>query len=58
MVLTESDSSGMEITSLHKANEVTQLTSCVIDGIGELRSSWIGQKGVCKLVSWKGEGLN
>lgn len=42
-----SDMSGVEIISPQKA---PTRVPCTIDGIGELRTSWIGQNGVCNVV--------
>ena len=41
-----SEMSGMEIISLHKSTTKGQQHHCTIEGLGEVRTSWIGQKGV------------
>ena len=41
-----SDMSGLEIVSPHKATSGVQKLPCTVEGVGEIRSSWIGQKGV------------
>lgn len=41
-----SDMSGLEIVSPHKATSGVQRLPCTIEGVGEIRSSWIGQRGV------------
>jgi len=41
-----SDLSGLEIVSPQKLASTQQQCPCVIEGIGELRTSWVGFKGV------------
>lgn len=40
------DGSGLEIVSPHKVVSTRQQFPCIIEGIGELRTAWIGHKGV------------
>lgn len=47
--VTASDGSGLEIQSPHKLVSTQQQFPCTIEGIGELRTAWIGHKGVCIL---------
>ncbi len=44
-----SDMSGVEMVSPHKLMAAAQEFPCIIPGVGELRTSWIGQKGVCEI---------
>lgn len=48
-----SDMSGVEIISPHKT---PARVPCTINGIGELQTSWIGQKGVSNAVQCFNEG--
>ena len=41
--------SGVEVVSPHKLMAAARESPCTIPGIGDLRTSWIGQKGVCDI---------
>lgn len=43
-------SSGLELISMKKCVTMMQLP-CNIDGVGDLKTSWIGQKGVKKCIA-------
>ena len=47
------DISGIELESPHKSIAVAQDFPCNIEGIGDLRTSWIGQKGVKEIQQHK-----
>lgn len=44
-----SDMSGVEVVSPHKLMAAARESPCSLPGIGELRTSWIGQRGVCDI---------
>ena len=44
-----SDMSGLEITSPHKVTNMVQKFPRTVEGVGEIRTSWIGQRGVILL---------
>lgn len=44
-----SEMSGVEVVSPHKLIAVAQENPLLIPGIGEVRTSWIGHKGVCEM---------
>lgn len=53
----ESDLSGIEVESPHKEMAAAHEFPCNIPEVGEIRSSWIGQKGVSDIVQMRAQGL-
>ena len=52
-VVVGDDVSGIALESPHKSIAVAQDFPCTIEGIGELRTSWIGRKGVQEIQQSK-----
>lgn len=53
----DSDLSGIEMESPHKEIATAHEFPCNISEVGEVRSSWIGQKGVCDIVQMRAQEL-
>lgn len=47
---TINDSSGLTVISPQKAIGGEKLNPCILDGVGELQTSWVGQRGVRMLT--------
>lgn len=53
----DSDLSGIEMESPHKEIATAHEFPCNISEVGEVCSSWIGQKGVCDIVQMRAQEL-